>query len=268
MTNTTLELNGYSRNEVWRGITWRRALNDLRLKHAATKSLGLLEKGILFLEGRSDGNHQLIKFDGDVWSTPFVKREADRLTEYCAKAWGTLQNDYTYLLAKSKYLIADIQKCEKRMEEIDFRIAETKDGRKLSERKRGEEYVSEAVVHARRTKELASELSPLNSERSALEEQILADFTDLNAICSALNEFRNTVKMICERVSAHTLQRLDYYWRTVLVFSPNNVDLPVSVTIDTASPYEEVFVQRHEELLIEVEALSTLIDSANNRKGE
>ena len=266
MTSIVTNIDGFSRNEVWRWKTAKRFSNRWKLRYASSKSLGLLEKGILSIEGQLDSKHQLIKKVGNTWTSPFVIKEVDSLQEYCAKAWGALQNDNTYLLAKAKYLMVDIERCSKRIKKIEDEIENVKKRTSLAARKRGEEDLSESVVTARRTKELNRELMPLKSLQDHLEKQIHNNFDAVNAIANALNEFRNTTMIICEKVSEHSRQRIDYYWRSVLFARPDDTELPVMPEYEIPSKYEEFFVKRHNELLLEIEDLNKLINEMYSRK--
>lgn len=256
------------------GITKRKNnLRNKRLKSLAkgrVKNLGPIEAIKLKIAGHIDGAGGLPRMiDDNHWNSPFMNREINSYEEFCSRIWGSLQleneDSYSYLDG----LIRNIQQTQVLLEEAKYNLSAAThfDPQTDAVRKKGEEHLTEAQVKSRRAAEREKRLAPLRSKVRALEDKLSAEMTELSELHSQLVEDENTTRIICHRVKAHTLQRLDLYWNAALKKHTDSGGMPAVLAIDLTFLAEQVYKEAHEKLMDQVETLHVRMEDKTTEKG-
>lgn len=221
-----------------------------------TPGIKLFEKWQLVRQGRKDGASDLVRpVSGKEWSSTFISRESNSLSEYCDKVWGLLQIDNLELLCRLGELAEDMEESARQIAEINERIetmTEAQTGETIS-RKRGEEALSEGQIKERRARERAKRLAPLYRKKSRLEERISEGFEEASILRNRMIENCNSARMVCERIKEHTCQRIDVYWHAAMLSSPTSKDMPVVPAVELSPKAEETYFRNHGTLLRETD---------------
>ena len=220
------------------------------LHHGKGKKVGIFESISLNFAGWADGRKGLPRKDNDegCWLSPFMNRNINAYKEFCSHIWGSLQvqNESNYIeLAK---LINEIQQKKDSLTRIqnEFKSANSES----ASRKKGEDSLTDAQVSARRTREKARRLAPLNSKNASIEQELEEDREALVALYNQLVEDINTTRLICHRVKNHILLRMDIYWNSALTYHPDNMSMPVVPGLDLQSEEAELqYLNYHAEIM-------------------
>lgn len=236
-------------------------LRNKRLKSLAkgsVKNIGFFEALRLKTAGRIDGAGGLPRqTDDSLWYSPFMNRETNGYEEFCSCIWGTLQLENEESYARLGELLSSIQQTQVLLVEAKCELlaAAGLDSYADAGRKKGEENLTDAQMKSRRASEREKRLVPLKNRIGALECRMSDGVAELSELYSRLVEDDNTTRIICHRVKAHTLQRLDLYWNAALKKHPDSNGMPVVPAVDLTENAERVYMESHEKLMDRAETL-------------
>ena len=225
------------------------------LMRGKAKPIGIIERLIVRLYGKADGQHELIRQKEDTWSSAFINQEHNSLGEHCDKVWGQLQITNAGLLYRLGTLVEKLQEYKIEYEDIDNELAHAEqNGLELGAvRKRGEENLPESQIKARRARELVKTLSPLKAKKAGMEEQIRKAFDEAVEIRNLIIENANAARHVCDRITNHTRQRIDTYWRAAMTTHPKSADMPAYIEFEFDSEAEKTYFDHHNELIKEAD---------------
>lgn len=220
------------------------------------ESIGLNVKG--FCDGRKGFPRQT---DKDDWYSPFMNQEVNSFEEFCSHTWGSLQIENEGKYVRLEELMDGIRQKKGLLEvaKADIAVAANMESDSESARKKGEEKLTDAQVRARRKAEKKKKLAPVKSKVAGLEQELKNAEEAFSDLHSKLVEDDNTTRLICHRVRAHVLMRLDVYWNSALRRHPDGASMPVVPVMDLKDEAEEAYLRPHKELMKRAAAIHDAI---------
>ena len=206
-----------------------------------TKSLGFFEKIGMKYAGWVDGRKGILRCDTDgVWHSSILKHEVDAYEESCAKQFGLLKVEEEDNYKKINILFDKVVPLRK----------------KLTLRKEGEENLTEVQVMARRSRERAERLNPLQEEVEKREKELSDVVDDIFETLSQVQETFDSTNRIISRLLQHSQRRIDVYWRSAARHLPDLPALPGVVFTNVAergyAEHYNLIVEKAEKLRSEL----------------
>lgn len=232
-------------------------LRDKRLKSLAkgkTKSLGLIEKLVMKYDGWVDGRKGLLRCNADgVWQSSVLKQEVDSYEEFCAKQFGGLKVEEEDEFKQMNILFDKVVPLRKKLSDAKDHLNKAEDEEvNLTERKEGENNLTEMQVTARRSRERNERLAPLRNNVEEYETRLSATVDDIFERLSQVKEsFDSTVK-ITNRLLQHSQRRVDVYWRSAAC---HIADLPALPVIAFSNVSEQAFADHYNKVAARAEKL-------------
>lgn len=223
-----------------------------------TKSLGFFEKIGMKYAGWVDGRKGLLRCDTDgVWHSSILKHEVDTYEEICAKQFGLLKVEEEDNYKKINILFDKVVPLRKKL--FDAREAFRKASLEpvdLTLRKEGEENLTEVQVMARRSRERAERLNPLQEEVEKREKELSDVVDDIFETLSQVQETFDSTNRIISRLHQHSQRRIDVYWRSAARHLPDLPALPGVVFTNVAergyAEHYNLIVEKAEKLRSEL----------------
>lgn len=217
------------------------------LRKGRNRHLGPVELLSLKAAGYSDGKIGIPKLcDNGEWTSAFIMREVGSFSEYCDRLWGKQQVDLHWAHRRCDTLFDEMLKLNRALLEAKANI-KPGDPSHLTIRKRGEEALTEAQVHARRAREAAKMSEKSRSGVHRIQAQIDEKYQELSLVYNFIKESDNIARLICERVMNHTKQRIAVYWRSAYKVHPESTRMPVAVSVEISSDAEATYMAKHAE---------------------
>lgn len=232
-------------------------LRNKRLKNldrGKTKSLGIFEKLSMNYAGWVDGRRGLLRCNADgVWQSSVLKQEVDSYEEFCAEQLGGLKVEEEDEFKQMNILFDKVVPLRKKLSDAKSRLSKATDEEvDLTERKEGENNLTEMQVTARRSRERSEQLAPLRNIVTEYETQLSAIVDDIFSRLSQVKEsFDSTVK-ITNRLLQHSQRRVDVYWRSAMRHMP---DLPALPNVIFSNVSELAFAEHYNKVETRAEKL-------------
>lgn len=208
----------------------KRKLKNLR--KAKPKQIGWFEKRALVRIGKKNGKIGLPREGADgKWNSPFIAKELKIYEELIARLLGEYQTNNEESFAKINVLLDRLEENKKTLEGLDA---------VSYERKNGESKMSDKQIVARRLSERGRLTGPLKK-------QIADDTRELIDLIHKVEEERNTIAMICQRVKERTMARLTVYWEAAFTYHTDNSRMPVVPDVKFVDETETVFNNQHKD---------------------
>ncbi len=231
--------------------------NAAMLRSGKARSLGPAETLFMRWAGRSDASRGLpCQAEDEVWISPRMRQEQDRFAEFTDRTWGALQiaaaPSYTRMGAlcdRLQEILSELDGLRRDRQERD------RSRGSLSDRRHGEENLSESQVQSRRRREEAKKSAPLGARIRSLEEEAANLRGALSALLHDVKEANHVTRLICERVMHHSLQRMDVYWNSAYAHHPKAGQMPAVPQITLIPVAEETYFTQHEPLLTRAQAV-------------
>lgn len=226
------------------------------------RKVGFFESINLKVKGLCDGRKGFPRqIDSDDWFSPFMNQEVNSFEEFCSHTWGCLQIENEGEYARLEELIDGIRQKKGLLElaKADLVVAAKRESDSESARKKGEEKLTDAQIRARRKAEKEKKLAPVKSMVTGLEQELKNAEEAFSDLHSKLLEDDNTTRLICHRVRAHVLMRLDVYWNSALRRHPDGASMPVAPVLDLKDEAEEEYLHPHKELMKRAAAIHDAI---------
>lgn len=207
--------------------------------------LGPLERLTLSIAGRIDGaRSQPREISDGSWSSPLIRKETDALEEHCDRVWGTELVRLEPYHVRIGQLVTDIARLERQLRKSETEDVPVKE-EFLAMRKRGEEQLTDAQVCARRQREYDRRVDAARSRTDAVENTLAAHYLELAKLHSIVTDAENEARLCCERVTNHTKQRIDAYWRAALRTHPEQQRMPAYLLPLPETNAERTYFQLH-----------------------
>lgn len=227
---------------------WYRQMK--RIGHGMTGTLGLFETWKLKREGRSDGSIGLPKREeGDRWCSPKLSRESDFYEEFCAKVWGITESYTEELHVEAMNCLDGIRRLKKEIEKLKTVVLQKPTDKELSERRKGEEKLTDGLVRKRRGKELGKKERDHRTKLRGLEQKLEEEEVQFFTVKNRLTEAGTLAALICMRKKSKVNQRVDVYWDAVLRVHPMAMEIPVESRTPGIPEVEREYLERHNRIL-------------------
>ncbi len=197
-------------NETAKGIN--EFLKDI-LNNDSHSDLKLIEKIQLFWVGWRDGKHALPRENGyGEWESSTISKELSSCIEAHNKVYGTLRINVEDSYKAAESLVSLLIHNKKRIEELKKKVPEPLSEEKLHIRRYGEEMLEEILVMNRRSREQERKIESVLDQIEELKKKSEDDLERLVELKCFITQKNYEAELVCDRLRAHTKQRIDYYW--------------------------------------------------------
>ena len=175
--------------------------------------LGWFEKLMLKALGRKDGRNDLPSPDETGrWMSSTIQKELNSCCEAHNMVYRSLYEHLDDKYKEAGLLTDKLERLSVNMTGLQQAIPEPPTELDLSERKYGEEKLSESQIRERRRREYERSIEGILSKISDLQSEIDTKIDELLEIKNYLVEKQEEAELLCEKLKCHTMQRIDYYW--------------------------------------------------------
>ena len=175
--------------------------------------LRLWERISLFLTGWSDGMHELPCADAyGHWGSATISKELCSCTEAHNKVYGTLRIEVEDTFKAAASLASALEHGKKRLAELKRSVPSMPDEDSLHVRKLGEEALDEGLIFNRRRREHERRINSVLAKIDQLDRELEAKLAELIDLRESIAQKNYEAELVCEKIRAHTKQRIDYYW--------------------------------------------------------
>ena len=238
------------------------------LEKGKIKKVGQIESLILKIRGGSDGSHGLPVKTDDNWISPQIDKEINSYEEFCSRMFGSLQIESEEKFARLGSLIDSISHVQNELEcardQLDTQLKSYSPH--LSERKKGEDKLTDSQVQARRIKEREKHLLSARASVSSLESMLSSRIDEFYALKNRIVEDQNSTRLICNRAKDYILQRIDIYWNSAYRKHPENKTMPAIPNVVFLFNAEKVYTEPHIKLMEKAESLADHLSASPDKE--
>lgn len=224
------------------------------LEKGKTKSLGIIEKTSMKFAGWEDGRKKLLRCNADgVWQSSVLKQEVDSYEEFCARQLAGLKVEEEDEFKEMNILFDKVIPLRKKLSDAKNRLhVAMEEEVDLSQRKEGEENLTQLQVTDRRNRERSENLQPLRDDVEQYEKQLSVTVDDIFARLSQVKESFDSTLKITNRLLQHSQRRIDVYWRSAMRHMP---ELPALPNIVFSNVSEQRFAIHYDKVAARAEKL-------------
>lgn len=188
------------------------------LERGKAASLNFFEALAMKRDGTMDGQKGLLRQTEDgTWQSSKLRELTDACEEYCSRLFGHLKLEEETTFQALGTLLDKVAPMQAALSQAKASLqAEQAKPFSPTERKVGEENLTEAQVIARRRAEREKRLQPFHQSVEAKTKTVE---DTLNTIFSGISHLKESFDSTCkiqDRVTQHCLQKIDVYWRAAM----------------------------------------------------
>lgn len=183
------------------------------LMKVSRSDLSILERAGLFIVGCIDSTHALpSEDDSGIWGSSTINKELSACTEAHNKIYGMLRIDLEEKYKTAAFLVKTLEHNKHRITDLMNKMPEPLAEDMLDNRRLGEEALDIMIVRERRKKEQDAKINKVKNEIEGIKRESESDLVKLMELQSYIAQKNYETELVCEKVRAHTKQRIDYYW--------------------------------------------------------